>query len=101
MVEIGTLSNLLFIREYRIARGMPEESYSPRALSRVFGRPSDKTLAKWLKACDERGSPPRTVRQSNWQGSSLRDAAPSSGAASNSPPAAPTSRPNTPSLYQT
>jgi hypothetical protein len=55
MVEIGTLSNLLFIREYRIARGMPEESYSPRALSRVFGRPSDKTLAKWLKACDEQG----------------------------------------------
>jgi hypothetical protein len=61
MVEIGTLWHLLFIREYRIAQGMPRESYSPRVLSRVFGRPSDKTLAKWLKECDEQG-----ITAQNW-----------------------------------
>jgi len=55
MVNIGTLAQLLFIREYLRARGMPRESYSPSALSRVFGKPSDKTVAKWLKRCDEQG----------------------------------------------
>jgi hypothetical protein len=55
MVSIGTLWHLLLIREYLRARGMPRESYSPSALSRVFGKPSDKTVAKWLKKCDEQG----------------------------------------------
>jgi hypothetical protein len=55
MVNIGTLWHLLLIREYLRARGMPRESYSPSALSRVFGKPSDKTVAKWLKKCDEQG----------------------------------------------
>jgi hypothetical protein len=54
-VNIGTLWHLLLIREYLRARGMPRESYSPSALSRVFGKPSDKTVAKWLKRCDEQG----------------------------------------------
>jgi hypothetical protein len=61
MVNIGTLGHLLLIREYRRARGMPAESYSPSVLSRIFGKPSDKTLAKWLRACDEQG-----ITAQNW-----------------------------------
>jgi hypothetical protein len=55
MVNIGTLWHLLLIRDDRRARGMPRESYSAKALARTFGRPSDKTLAKWLRKCDEQG----------------------------------------------
>jgi hypothetical protein len=61
MVNIGTLCHLLFIREYRRTQGMPAESYSPSVLSRIYGKPSDKTLAKWLKACDEQG-----ITAQNW-----------------------------------
>jgi hypothetical protein len=61
MVNIGTLWHLLLIREYRKAQGMPAESYSPSVLSRIYGKPSDKTLAKWLKACDEQG-----ITTENW-----------------------------------
>ena len=61
MVPIGTLWHILAVREYRRARGMPAESYSPSVLSRVFGRPSAKTLAKWIKACDEQG-----ITAQNW-----------------------------------
>jgi hypothetical protein len=61
MVSIGTPWHLLLIREYRRAQGMPRESYSPRVLARVFGRPSDKTLAKWLKKCDQQG-----ITAQNW-----------------------------------
>jgi hypothetical protein len=61
MVNIGTLCHLLFIREYRSTQGMPEESYSPSVLSRIYGKPSVKTLDKWLKACDEQG-----ITAQNW-----------------------------------
>jgi hypothetical protein len=61
MVNIGTLWHLLLIREYCRAQGMSTESYSPSVLSRIFGKPSDKTLAKWLKACDEQG-----ITAQNW-----------------------------------
>ena len=61
MVNIGTLCHLLFIREYRRTHGMPAESYSPSVLSRIYGKPSNKTLAKWLKACDEQG-----ITAQNW-----------------------------------
>jgi len=56
MVKISTLAKLLRIREARRAAGMPAETYSAKALARVFKHsPSDKTLAKWLEVCDEEG----------------------------------------------
>jgi hypothetical protein len=55
MVNVGTLWHILALRDVRRARGMPRESYSAKALARVFGRPSDKTLAKWITRCDEQG----------------------------------------------
>jgi hypothetical protein len=55
MVLVSTLAHLLFIRQERRAKGMPPESYSVKALARVYGKPSPPTLAKWLKACDEQG----------------------------------------------
>ena len=55
MVLISTLAHLLLIRQERRAKGMPPESYSVKALARVYGKPSPPTLAKWLKACDEQG----------------------------------------------
>ena len=63
MVNIGTLWHLLLVREDRRARAMPAESYSAKALARVFKekRPSPNTLAKWLKKCDEQG-----ITSQNW-----------------------------------
>jgi hypothetical protein len=55
MVLVSTLPLLLLIRQVRRAKGMPPESYSVKALARVYGKPSPPTLAKWLKACDEQG----------------------------------------------
>ena len=61
MVLISTLVHLLAIREHRKAEGMPAESYSPSVLAKVFGRPSNKTLGKWLKSCDAQG-----ITSENW-----------------------------------
>jgi len=61
MLLVSTLAHLLLIREERRAAGMPAESYSVKALARVYGKPSPPTLAKWLKACDEQG-----ITAENW-----------------------------------
>ena len=62
LVQVSTLAHLLWIREVRRTDGMPAESYSAKALARVFKHsPTDKTLAKWLKACDEQG-----ITAENW-----------------------------------
>jgi hypothetical protein len=61
MLLVSRLAHLLVIRQYRKAKGMHRERYSPKALAREYGRPSDKTLAKWLKACDEQG-----ITAQNW-----------------------------------
>jgi hypothetical protein len=62
LVLVSTLAKLLQIREARRAAGMPRESYSPAVLARVFSHtPTDKTLAKWLEACDEQG-----ITAENW-----------------------------------
>jgi hypothetical protein len=62
LVQVSTLAHLLWIREVRRADGMPAESFSAKALARVFKHsPTDKTLAKWLKACDEQG-----ITAGNW-----------------------------------
>ena len=61
MLLVSTLAHLLAIRQNRKANGMRRESYSPKVLAKVYGRPSDKTLAKWLKACDEQG-----ITAENW-----------------------------------
>jgi hypothetical protein len=55
MVLVSTLAHLLLVRQELRAAGMPPESYSVKALARVFGKPSPPTLAMWLKACDEQG----------------------------------------------
>lgn len=61
MVDISRLVSILAERDAHKTRGMPAETYSAKALHRLFGKPSDKTLAKWLKACDEQG-----VTSQNW-----------------------------------
>jgi hypothetical protein len=61
MLLVSRLAHLLVIRQYRKKKGMHRERYSPKVLAKEYGRPSDKTLAKWLKACDEQG-----ITAQNW-----------------------------------
>ena len=61
MLSVRPLWHLLLVREARRAQGMPAESYSPAVLAREFGRPSSKTLKKWLAECDELG-----ITAENW-----------------------------------
>ena len=61
MLLVSRLAHLLAIRQERKDNGMHRERYSPKVLAKEYGRPSDKTLDKWLKACDEQG-----ITAQNW-----------------------------------
>ena len=61
MLLVSRLAHLLAIRQNRKAKGMHRETYSPKVLAKVYDGPSDKTLAKWFKACDKQG-----ITDQNW-----------------------------------